>query len=295
MMQLRCWTPIIFGAGVLCLSTSRGAAQASGAGQDSLNEARKDLQELPATVNTPNDPTAKTINTGKLDLVIPSSGSGSNQPASSSENSEAVPSQGWLLDGVNKDKANSALARDAREAARGEGRQGKMNTAAATETAKAWTPLLQTWLLPQNRALIPTLFGSSSARGGPSENATATLPNFSNRSATSGNLAPRSPSSAVPAEWLTGDATYHDPLAQQTNPYLENGTAGGPSSSDFHMPRLTAPVSTLRSGEPSSQTEDNLYPTAGDGKLSAHRQEPIPPPTAPVVNQQKYFPQLDKF
>jgi hypothetical protein len=308
MMQLRCRSRIIFSAAVLCLGAGKLAAQSSAQRQDSLSEARKDLEELPATARTPDGSGAKAINTGKLDLVIPSNGSAPPTTPSAVQNAEAASSQGWLFDALNKDKTSSALTRDTRESGRAganagtraragaEARQGNVDTTGAAETARAWTPLLQAWLLPQNRTLIPTLFGSDATSRGPKEEGSfSSRQGVSGRAAANANLAIRSPSSATPAERLTGDATYHDPLAQQPNPYLENANSAAPSPTEFHMPRLTAPVSTSRAAESANQSEESLYPVTGDNKAGSHRQDEIPAPTTPVVNQQKYFPQLDRF
>jgi hypothetical protein len=298
MMQLRRWTRIFFGAGVLCLGAGKIAAQSSAQGQGSLDEARKDLEELPSTATTPNDAT-KSLDTGKLDLVLPSNGGSANLP-STTQNSENAPSQGWLLDALNKDNnassLNGAFSKDSGSGKNA--RQEKVDTATSAETAKAWTPLLQTWLLPQNRGLIPTLFGSNASTGVQNDGTSVTTASAISDTAANGNFAIRSNRSAVPAEWLTGDATYHDPLAQRPNPYLENSSASTASSSDFHLPRLIAPVSmspslALRSTD-SADGDENLYPTTGDSKATARREE-MPAPTAPVVNQQKYFPQLDRF
>lgn len=297
MMQLRRWTRIFFGAGVLCLGAGRAAAQSSPPGQASLDEARKDLEELPSTVTTPNSAT-RALDTGKLDLVIPSSSASPGVP-STTQDSEAAPSQGWLLDAMNNDKKSSLNGGlFGRSHSGKETRQEKLDTATSAETAKAWTPLLQAWLLPQNRALIPTLFGANAMGRARDDDSAVTTPSPIGGAATNGNLAIRSGSSAVPAEWLTGDATYHDPLSQRPNPYLENSNSSAASPNDFHMPRLTAPVSTtpsltLRSSD-SADGDENLYPTTGDVKAAPHREE-MPSPTAPVVNQQKYFPQLDTF
>jgi len=296
MMQLRRWTRIIFSAGILCLGIGDLAAQATRQSQDALDEARKDLEELPSTVTTPNS-SSKSLDTGKLDLVIPSNGGSPNVPSTSTNPDNA--SQGWLLDALNKDQSSSTLSGLDRSKARVNARQGKLDTAASAETEKAWTPLLQAWLLPQNRALIPTLFGSSAqTRGQNDAVGNMTLPGVSGPGSFA-SASNHSNNSAVPAEWLTGDATYHDPLAQRTNPYLETNDTPTAGSTDFHIPRLTAPVSTstsltLRSTESSGDTDEGLYPTTGDSKATSRREE-LAPPTAPVVNQQKYFPQLDKF
>gem|GEM_PF-5221644 len=286
MMVARLRTRLVFGAGFCLVGAGLTRAQQ----QDTLDSARKDLEELPASVASPNAP-AKSLDTGKLDLVIPSSGT-TTSTASTAPSSTDASSQGWLLDALTKNTATGSSDRDGLAPTnRGSSsRQQKLDTTVSAETVRAWTPFLQSWLLPQNRSLVPT--GSVSATGQKDLFATRSNSFVPDRAATDAS------NRSTPSGWLTGDATYHDPLAQRANPYLDNKDAQIAGPSDFRMPKLTATSLTNTLSQKSSESSDadeNLYPITGDTKPNARSAESIAPPTAAVVNQQKYFPQLDRF
>ena len=282
-MAARAFRFLSFAAALIAV----GATSASAAGDDSLTAARKDLETLPATTVAP-DGTTTPLDTGKLDLVIPSSG-GVTSPTTSSRGPEA-PSQGWLLEALNGSASQLSVDSHKTNRQASDARQQKLDTSANAAMAQTWSPFLQAWLLPQNRNLIPSALTTAAA-----EKNTAPLPRTAMHAERIGNLA-NVPSAA---DWLTGDATYHDPLAQRTNPYLDNSTDTRSNSRDLEAPRLTAPVRINNSlglrDASETNNDDALYPSVGDSRTPTHPEEPMLAPTTPLVNQQKYFPQLDRF
>jgi hypothetical protein len=264
-----------------CALSSAQEAARSGNSADPVESARRDLEKLPSMHST------LPANSGmpELNVAIPNVGPApSRSPAKRGGTSSASPgevtgpSRGWLLDALD-DRHRKNVSRFDSAGANGKGE--KQGTLSETQSKLRPNPLngyVEKWLTPQDRTLLMPVLDPARkdfARR-PTENTTA-----QNRYDSKPML----------------NSTHRNSLQPvKTNPYLENGDSG------FGAPAFSVP----RTGAANSSTSAAALPpvafptttTGGKGATTLGKpaaEEAYPAPTAPVVDERRYFPQLRKF
>ena len=189
------------------------------------------------------------------------------------------PSRGWLLDALLENQQRSRFRQGARE-----GRNVDVPDLASETQRNPLDAYLQTWLSPRDRRILMPGFGEPRSA---LESLAEVDPNDSWR-----------PRSQIDASPLVADARSGVTVGQPGNPYLETvestplGFSVDPISA---APRRSPVVETLSTptlpqagGERGSPSQlPQLTPLQPDSSTSV--------PTAPLVDDQRYFPQLRRF
>jgi hypothetical protein len=233
-----------------------------------MEEAKRDLQTLP------NLQRGTQPSTSLPEVAVPVPSFAANLAATARPDSKGTlqqnaPSQGWLLDALKADQ-------ERRDAA---GRSNKWTSANAREQLtqrEAENPLnsyVQQWLSPRDRELL--------------------LPARRDESNNGMRNAPESPS------WRPRTEIDTKPMLTQAqsragertrNPYLDPSSSSGfPATASAQSGSVSVPSNTTNfplQALPSPAVSPN---TGKPAKLD------WTPPTAPVVNESRYFPQLRKF
>ena len=248
---------------------------------DTLETARRDLQEL-RTLERSLTPSGRLPeSTLPLPLVIPSTPTAKTNPGD--PNKAAEPSQGWLLDALKRAETEDR-ARSKTSAA-----DDRLSPEATRRKVQgAPNPLsnyLQQWLSPQDRRLLggeklnPTLLEKAGIRD---DEPFRPLPNSSTKPLLSSpgdrNLLMDARVNPYLSPALADESFSPEPLAP-----LPNVPGGG------HPPlsRLSNPTSEPPAYSPPLDTTPTLSgPT---------KPEVLPPPTAPLLDERRYFPQLRRF
>lgn len=248
-----------------------------------LESARRDLKELPA-LERRTDPRAKLPDTGiQFPGLAPAPGGGGSASASASGNPDtATKSQGWLLDALQK--TDEHLRARANERKTGD---SATNLSTDQRFRPAENPLssyLQQWLSPQDRSV---LLGQEKARR-------EAMDPFSRAAAPTWN-----PLGTADVKTTTSNDPLRDPLAPRPNPYLAAMSAESSTfTTDSFAPSAATPPSA-----PGPTTTSPLLPTMPTysqsrdtgPKFTPAPEEQLPPPTAPLLDERRYFPQLRRF
>lgn len=259
---------------------ARGADPEPKEPTDTLETARRDLQELRTLERSQTPSRRLPESTLQLPLVLPSSSTGKVGEGSATTAPE--PSQGWLLDALKKTEAQD---RARSTTSRGEDR---LSPEAARRKAQGapnpFSNYLQQWLSPQDRRLLggeklnPTALERAGIhedepfRAKPINQATPLLSRLPDRKSA---LEERANPYLTPAQrdenflpeplaLLPSDRAAQTPLSRLSNSPLETPT--------YSPPWDTAPSS--------------VAPT---------KPEALPPPTTPLLDERRYFPQLRRF
>jgi hypothetical protein len=267
------------------LLRSIGAAQSADPGPteappDGLEAARRELRELPSldrnhTVTPAGRSTESAI---QLPLPAPAAPAKGDDEGVAAKTSE--PSQGWLLDAFkqteSKERSNTAQpAHSLSPDATRRKREGAPNP---------FGNFLQQWLSPQDRRLLggEKLNQTSLERAGIREEV------------------PFRPKTIDASKTLMPAAGEHRALGEdRVNPYLaiESGDERLPSGA-FAAPSNTAPLKPPPSRLSNFMGEEPTYSPNGDtapALSGATKRESLPPPTAPLFDERRYFPQLRRF
>lgn len=254
---------------------------------EAVENARQQLQNIPAA-------DANVGSSKALDIRIPVSnftGSSSPAPFAQSTKVEQPESEGWLVDGF-KQSQNRDTALKLEQSAKAEGRtDGTMaSKRAMADRPDLMAQMMQSWLSPDTRSLLKT--DARPGEGSHREN----VGSFS-------AVKPHGPIDATPR--FDSRSQNRAINAPQPNPYL---TAGNESS----LPSFAAPVQglTTTSLTPTSEQDSSsyrlhsalAYPKEDDNATNAPAaaRQPrlsadLPSPTAPLIDEQRYFPQLRRF
>jgi len=269
---------------LLTAAGTRGADPAAKESNDTLDTARRELQELPAIERGLTPMERRPESTLPLPLFTPVA---PQAPASSLAGEEdlakPVPSQGWLLDALRKTEAQD---RTRSKALWGDDRLS--SNAARGKAESAPNPLgnyLQQWLSPGDQKLL----GGEKLRSTPLEHAGIHSDE------------PFRGAAAYDAKPLLSNARPHLPMvSERVNPYLTPAP-----SEDSLVPEPLAPLPpgsnarTTASTLSNPGTDSTMYPppwdTAPTLSGSTKPQSVLPPPTAPLVDEHRYFPQLRRF
>ena len=259
---------------VLC-ATMRAETPEPASG--SLDAAKRDLRELPAAERS-REILGKSSGSGSADLpalTLPGSGDASQ----SKPEPNAAPSPTWLQDALKQTDAERDQRRQSPDAALAR------DQANGYKPVRAPDPLAQylgQWMTPRDRELLrPEAKNSADQK--------TTGPLDLNASSLEGPGVSTSPP----------DAASVSTLELAKNPYLPEPETPLPAPSPF----APAAATSAQSGEHSHTSASlpmvapsNLNTAPGSATPAPSPLEPaVIPPTAPIVDDRKYFPQLHRF
>jgi len=266
---------------VLCLS-ARGQNATNTSADNSLETARRDLRALPATERS-QELLGKSSGLGSAglpSLSLPGEGSKpSGQPA---PNAPLSPT--WLLDAMQQTELDQSQRRAS----------ATPDSTLTRESSSGYKPApapdlfgkyLEQWLSPRDLEMLRPESRKNDEQKQSTSGADLTR-------AKSGTLGP-------PVSQLGSDPVPIMPAAQ--NPYLVEPAS--PSSAPLPNPFAPATPSDLQKNERNRTPAPLLTPALTSSprpttpvKPAAKPVEAVPrPPTAPIVDDQKYFPQLRRF
>ena len=264
-------------AAILLCAAVHGETHAPPA--SSLDAARRDLRELPATERS-QESLGKSSGFGTASLpalALPSSG----DPAQNNKpEPNAAPSPTWLLDALQQTDAERGQRRPAADTTLTRD-QGK-----GYKSASAPDPLAQylgQWIDPRDRELLRTDVSKTA-----DQRTKSPLDQASMKSEMSGSSA------------LQAGATPFLINEPAKNPYLQEPAPQPSQLNPFAPTSVTSLQSQERSQVPSAfpvaTGPANLSSTPTSVKSAVKPLEPVSaPPTAPIVDDRKYFPQLRRF
>ena len=236
---------------------------------EGLESAGRDIKNLQAGQPKVGHRTAVPEDPVPLPFVMPSSsGTASASPAGSGNSG----SQGWLLDALQDQQQRSRFRSNPSS-------RGELDVPPLRQEDRP-NPLngyLQTWLSPRDRELLVP----GGDRG------------VDGRTSLAGSAEPVwRPRSSIDASGLTADARRGHKLAPASNPYLDTAPASI-APAELIPPRRqpntlgSMPAVVL----PPSATQGSSLPELGSPSVT----EPVAPPTAPLIDERRYFPQLRRF
>lgn len=256
---------------VLC-ATLRGETPAPAT--DSLDAAKRDLRELPAAERS-QEVLGKSSGLGSASLpalTLPNSGDApQNKPEPN-----APPSPTWLQDALKQTDTEKDQRRQSPDAAQ------LRDQTNGYKPVRAPDPLAQylgQWMTPRDRELLrPEAKNAADQKTRPPLDLNEQTPDKS------GLLAPQTEALSVPM------------MEPSRNPYLPETDPQPPTPGPF------APVTTAQSNERAREPFNlpaatpaipNAQPASP--KPAPSQLEPVTAPTAPIVDDRKYFPQLHRF
>lgn len=277
---------------VLLLSIAVGAVYGADSGppsqkaDDPLETARRELQELPTLERSARPEGRMSDPALALPAFRPSTpGSPSPQAKQNdlSPTTEPMPSQGWLLDALRKTEVEDRARTKARTS------DDRLSPEAMKRKLEgAPNPLnnyLQQWLSPGDRRLLggEKLSPTQLERAGIREDE------------------PFRPKNTPDAHSLLSNPKTHLPLSgERVNPYL---TPSGPEERLLTEPlaplpataATRTPLSRLSSAAPDQSMYSPPWDTTPTVTGSTAKPAAIPPPTTPLLDERRYFPQLRRF
>ncbi|HEU5080624.1 MAG TPA: hypothetical protein VFT72_15540 [Opitutaceae bacterium] len=257
---------------------------------NAIEAARQELQNLPATESAVHPQTA-------LDIHIPISnfaGTPGEQRPSQTPRLDETKSEGWLVDGFKMSQDRDTAARLAAES-KIEARADAKRATSGRNRPDLMAQMMQSWLSPETRSLLKTDAQKTGALGHESEAFSAD----DTRSKFSVDAAPRY---AAHGSGRVGMA------AALPNPYLTAQNEPLPSSlAQSPAPSSLQPTMTAADGQRDAQRmlpSALAYPQEHDNRglrpatsasARASLENDLPPPTKPLIDEQRYFPQLRRF
>jgi hypothetical protein len=266
---------------VLCLS-AHGQNATTTSTENSLEAARRDLKALPATERS-QELLGKSSGLGSAGLPplsLPSEGSKPQaQPAPN-----APPSPTWLQDAMQQ----TALEQSQRRTSTSPDSSLMRESSSGYKPAPAPDPFgkyLEQWLSPRDLEMLRP----ESHKNDDQKQNTGGVDQTRSRSGTFG----------APASQLSADPVPIMPTAQ--NPYLVEPAS--PSTAPLPNPFAPTTPSGLQQNDRNRTPSPLPMPTAtssqrptAQSKPAAKPAEAVPKaPTAPIIDDQKYFPQLRRF
>ena len=262
-------------AAILLCATVRGETSAQ-APSSTLDTARKDLKTLPATARS-QELLGKNSGLGSAALpALTLPGNGDAPPSKPEPN--APPSPTWLQDALNQTDAERGQRRGGPDLLP---TRDKANGLRPTSTPDPFSQYLGQWLTPRDQELLrpdsrkatdPVGAGGLKTPMDSASTSTAASESSGLRGLQTDFL-PVSTLEPAKNPYLPEPA----PLVQQSSPFA-------PAASSKSLPGGVPPGQKLRPAAPGT-----LKPAR-----SAEAVEPLPP-TAPTVDDRKYFPQLRRF
>lgn len=291
---------VVFAALVLCASahgqtSTSNSTQTPTNSENTLESARRELKDLPATERT-RDILGKSSTLGSAGLpLLPLPGDTANTAARPDPNK--APSANWLQDALNQADSEAAAHRRATDPslARDRDRPGGYKP---VEVPNPFGQYLEQWISPRDLELLRA--GQETKK--PSEPSQAFVkpwepPQSQNAgsgrtSDVTGGLLPDAGQTLIPIMPVTTRNPYieePDPTvpAPGPNAFLPQNVPGQPQTDRARVP---APLSTLPSA-----TAQGSRPTTPLKPAVTPAQPTNRPPTAPIVDDRKYFPQLRRF
>jgi hypothetical protein len=293
---------------ILALASSRGEEPSTSTG--SLEAAKRDLLALPS-MSQPSG--ASGLNGLKVDVpTMPNTNSGSeiSRPSTSLLPSNSVgpngeyslrgtkaPSEGWLVDAF-KAADTRARAQRAADEQHSKDLQQIQSKSGGAAVMNPFSPYMSQWLSPHDPVLLQ-ITGSNQPTGF-SGGTRDSLDNLSAKAGAGAMLPGNSPLGAPTNPSLTENASsgINNLAAGATavNPYLSTDatSVGRTNSLPSPSPSRTGVNSSFgAANQPNSSGGFNRPPESGHKPKLA---EPsYTPPTAPLIDERKYFPQLHRF
>lgn len=266
---------------LLSVGVAQGADAVSKESSDLLEEARRELQELQSVERSLEPSRRLPGSTLQLPVLTPAAPTAKTKEEEKTQSSDQT-SQGWLLDGL-----KAAEARD-RSRLRSASPNDRLSPEALRRKADgAPNPLnnyLEQWLAPQDRRLLG---GEKPGQTALERSGIRDQEPFRPKA----NDSPKSP-------FLNSDTGLGMP-SDRVNPYLTGEPAEDPSFTPPFSSISTSPVARPHlSRSPNSLNDQPSYPPNGDTVPTlggSTKTEALPPPTAPLLDERRYFPQLRRF
>lgn len=263
-------------ASILALTIARADDTAQSSQADPIESAKRELKELPTLKGASRLPGTDEVSIPLPAFHAPGALSLQQAPLARPEGSRS--SQGWLLDAL---QGNDRLPGLKRTSSGGRG-PNRSDTPHQEEPVLGRNPLdryMVQWMTPQSRSILSQTQVSRALPEGPPSSISQSWrvdPMLENRSnkARAGLF----------------------PESRRVNPYLESDNdSTGWVGSTLQIPD-SANLRTIRPVGDFQQVIPSPVRSASDELLKPHQQlVPYTPPTAPLVDEQKYFPQLRKF
>ncbi len=261
---------------ILLCATVRGETPAP-ATSSTLDTARKDLKALPAT-ERPQDLLGKSTGLGSATLpTLTLPGNGDAPPSKPEPN--APPSATWLQDALNQTDAERSPRRSGSDPAQP---RDKANGLKPASTLNPFSQYLGQWLTPRDQDLF-----RADARNALDPVGASAVKNPQDSSLTP----PQTEPNRTGLRGLQPDFLPVSTLEPAKNPYLPE------PAPQVQPPNPFAPAASVNP-LPGSVPLGQKSRSAGPGALKqpARPAEAAPlPPTAPTVDDRKYFPQLRRF
>lgn len=285
---------------MLCASahgqtSTNNSTQAPTSSDSTLESARRELKDLPATERT-RDILGKSSTLGSAGLPLLTLPGDTGNAAARPDPNKA-PSANWLQDALNQADSEAAAHRRATDPslARDRDRPGGYKP---VEVPNPFGQYLEQWISPRDLELLragqETKKSSEPTQGfvkpwEPPQNqntGTGRTPDVT------GGLLPEAGQSLIPIMPVTTRNPYIDEPdstvpAPGPNAFLAQNVPGQPP---IDRARVPVPLSTLPSATAESSRQAAPLKPAVTPAQPANR-----PPTAPIVDDRKYFPQLRRF
>jgi|GEM_PF-1745792 len=270
------------------------SVQAEPAEKSATDASKQDALSIP-TLRRPVEGTEKTTlfpgSSALPELSIAPANPGRPSPKTGDETA-GVKSAGWLVDGVNKLEAEAAKQRDEADYARQNDRflsSSSSDSARRDEpaTINPFAEYMTSWLSPGDQALLNNPNGSRTAASSSTAPWEPSRIDFGAGIGTSGSGV-----NAKPLE-LAGAMDF-GARKETANPYLEDPSAA-------ESPAIAAAGSGPQAGEAPSALPSILIPSqtvlppAASPEIERAQPAPAAPPTEPLIDDRKYFPQLRRF
>lgn len=267
------------------LAALAAAASAYPAESDAsaVESAKRDLRALPAAESQAEGAGKPSLFSGSSalpGLSLPNSAT-SPSPTKTDE-AKKPPSGGWLLDGVRGLEAESR-EREAAERKRA-AEPASLRAAGVTADVNPLGSYLDQWLLPRDQGL--NLAGANAPGGATSESNAAERAR--EKDALSSTVSPFQTDLPGLAE-LAGNK-------RGTNPYLNDPLQASPERSPFTAAAGDRGIAnTPAASSLAPQLTLPFAPPAHISPTPEAKVAPSAPPTVPIVDDRKYFPQLRRF
>lgn len=291
----------VFAALALCAfahgqTSASNSTPVAATNENTLESARRELKDLP-TAERSRDVLGKSTTLGPASLPMLALPGDTGNATAARPDPNQPPSATWLQDALNQTDAESAAHRRASDSSLSRERDQSSGYKSA-EIPNPFGQYLEQWISPHDLELLRA--GQDTKKSSESGQAVTKSWEPLKAPSSSSGLTPDGAGSQLSD---TAEQSFIPSLSAARNPYIEEpdlappasnpsaiSSQAAPGQSQPDRTRVPPPLASIPAATPQGTSQPTpLKPVAAPTEPAS------PPPTAPIVDDRKYFPQLRRF